>query len=217
MDLAEGARVLDIACGKAEPLIRIAERYHIQGTGVDISQFFVDAAKQAAEQRVFAPSQVELLVMDGKEFKPDKQFDLSICLGASWVYGGFPSTLNHLAQFTRPQGLIMVGEPYWRCEPSEEFLKATGESRDSFATHAGNVEAGINAGLIPIYSVASSQNDWDRYEWSRIRAGETYALRHPEDPDVPKLRARVKQVRDNYLKYGGREYFGWAVYLFVKP
>ncbi len=36
LELPPGARVLDLACGKGELLIRIAERYPIRAVGVDL-------------------------------------------------------------------------------------------------------------------------------------------------------------------------------------
>ena len=37
LDLPRGARVLDIACGKGELLVRLAERHATRGVGVDLS------------------------------------------------------------------------------------------------------------------------------------------------------------------------------------
>ena len=41
LQLDRGASVLDIACGKAEVLVRLAEAYDINGVGVDKSPFFI--------------------------------------------------------------------------------------------------------------------------------------------------------------------------------
>ena len=41
------ARVVDIACGKGEFLIRLVEAYGVRGVGVDLSPFFIaDAARR---------------------------------------------------------------------------------------------------------------------------------------------------------------------------
>src|SRR5512140_3921834 len=45
LDLQAGARVLDIACGKAEILVRISERYECTGIGVDISPYAASDAR----------------------------------------------------------------------------------------------------------------------------------------------------------------------------
>src|SRR3972149_1720843 len=51
LDLAPGARVLEIACGKAEMLVRLVERYQISGIGVDPSPYSIrDTQARAAER-----------------------------------------------------------------------------------------------------------------------------------------------------------------------
>ncbi len=49
---ALGARVLDVGCGKAEALLRLAERYGVNGVGVDGNAAFIAEARQQAEQRL---------------------------------------------------------------------------------------------------------------------------------------------------------------------
>ncbi len=214
--LPEGAKVLDIGCGKAEPLVRIVERYAISGIGVDPSPKVIVEAKQRAAARVESPSQLEFMLTDGASFqgKPDS-FDLTMCLGASWAFGGHRGTLKALANFTRPQGLILVGEPYWLQEPSPEYLELEGMQADDFATHAGNVAIAIEEGLTPLYAICSTKEDFERYEWLQVQAAERFAVENPHDPDVTELLRRRRANRDTYLRYG-RDTLGWAMYLFMK-
>src|SRR5882757_7463625 len=46
--LEEGARQLDLACGKGEMLSRWAQRYGIGGVGVDLSEVFLAGARGRA-------------------------------------------------------------------------------------------------------------------------------------------------------------------------
>lgn len=216
LDLPGGGRVLDIACGKAECLIRIASRYPISGVGVDISAAFLEAARAAAAARVPAHSTLSFLEMDGAAYTaPDSSLDLAICLGASWVYGGHRGTLRRLASLVRPGGQVLVGEPFWIREPDPEYLTASDTARDTYGTHAGNVTVGEEEGLSLLYTLVSSPQDWDRYEGLRWRAAQRYAAAHPDDRDVPAILARSRRTRDAYLKWG-RDCVGWAVYLFRK-
>ncbi len=214
LELEEGSRVLDIACGKADPLTRIAQRYHVEGVGVDFSPYFVRDARSAA-RTASPPSHIELLEMDGKQFTSQEPFDLAMCLGASWIYGGFAGTLEAMRQYTHPGGLILVGEPHWIKKPASEIMDQVVKEEGQFSTHMGNVKLGIEAGLLPLYCIVSSHDDWDRYQWLKFRAAETYALLNPEDPDVPELLTRVHRSRDSYLRYG-RDCIGWAMYLFAR-
>src|SRR5512134_1609174 len=67
--LPAGASVVDIACGKAEFLVRLAEAYGIRGTGVDLSPFCIVDAQSKLQAR--APKAgVVFRQMDGADFKP---------------------------------------------------------------------------------------------------------------------------------------------------
>ncbi len=129
LDLPPGARVLDIGCGTAELLLRLAEASGPAGgsgtfraVGVDASPQFLARARGALERRVPGAA-IELLEMDGAAYAAEPgSFDLACCLGASWVFGGHRGTLRALAGAVRPGGQVLVGEPFWRAEPTAEYL-----------------------------------------------------------------------------------------------
>jgi SAM-dependent methyltransferase len=103
-----------------------------------------------------------------------------------------------------------------RAEPSSVDLAAAGLAADSFATHHGNVAIGAEEGLVLLWTMASGEADWDRYEMLQLRAAERYARTMPNDPDVPELLGRVRADVESYLRWG-RDTLGWAVYLFLVP
>jgi len=215
--LKPGARALDIATGKGEFIIRLAERYAIEGTGVDLSPYCVsDAGKKHRARIPDAP--LTFLEMDGADYEPEKpeHFDLVACIGASWIYGGYEGTLKALRAMASPGGWVVVGEPYWRQEPAAGYLEAIGEERRSFGTHYGNMMAGKQLGLELVYTVVSSQDDWDRYEGLQWYAARAWASEHPDDPDVEEVLKRVRENRESYLRWG-REMLGWAIYVFRQP
>jgi cyclopropane fatty-acyl-phospholipid synthase-like methyltransferase len=129
--LKNGARVVDIACGKGEFLIRLAELYDVVGVGVDISPYCIKDCVEKKRRRV-PSSSLTFIEMDGRKYKPEAYefFDLAMCIGASWVYGGHRGTLQALQKMVKPGGLIAVGEPFWLQEPIEEYLKAEGTRKD---------------------------------------------------------------------------------------
>ena len=213
LDLPLGAPVLDIACGKGELLVRLAERYRVRGVGVDRSAYAVRDARALAAAGV-PDTDLTVLELDGAAYEaPPATFDLAMCVGASWVFGGHRDTLRALARWVRSGGQVLVGEPYWRQAPEPAYLAAIGVRADSFASHADNVAIGIEEGLTPLYTLVSNEDDWDRYEALQWRAAERYAVVHPEDPDVAELLAKERHARDTYLRWG-RATLGWALYLF---
>jgi len=213
--LNPGSAVLDIACGKGELLTRLAEQYEISGIGVDISPYCVRDAVQKLRGRV-PGAQIQILNMDGADYRPDQLFDLAMCIGASWVYKGHRGTLSTLKTMTKPDALILVGEPFWLKDPDDAYLVAENLTRDMFGTHYKNVLVGEDEGLFPLYTMVSNQDDWDRYETLQWYAAEMHARDNPDDPDVPEILNRVARGRTNYLHWG-RDTVGWAMYLFRKP
>lgn len=153
--------------------------------------------------------------MDGGDFQPEAphSFDLASCIGASWIFKGHAHTLEALIAMVRPGGWVVVGEPYWREEPSGEYLEASGCTREDFGSHWANAEAGEQQGLELVHTLVSSQDDWDRYEGLQWFATAEYARTHPDDPDVAEVVKRVETARAAYLRWG-RDTLGWAIYLF---
>jgi SAM-dependent methyltransferase len=211
-----GAKVLEIATGKGEFIIRLAEQYKIEGIGIDISPYYVSDAEKKLKERV-PDGHLTFLEMNGANYQPEKpeSFDLVACIGASWIYGGHTGTLKAMKEMAAPGSWLVVGEPYWRQEPAPEYLEATGEKRSSFGTHCENAEAGQELGLELVYTLVSNQDDWDRYEGLRWYAAMEWAEKHPDDPDVKEVLKQVVENRTNYLRWG-RETIGWSIYVFKK-
>jgi SAM-dependent methyltransferase len=212
--LPPDARVIDIACGKGEFLIRLAEAYGVRGTGVDISPHYILAAEARLKARAPAAN-VAFTQMDGADFRPDTphSFSLASCIGASWIFGGHAGTLDALVSMVETGGWVIVGEPYWLQEPSEDYLQASGQTREGFRTHASNVEAGERRGLDLVYTLVSSKEDWDNYEGLQWYATAEHTRTYPDDPDLPELVRRVAKNKALYLRWG-RDTIGWAIYVF---
>ena len=214
--LKPGARVLEIATGKGEFIIQLAERYSIEGVGIDLSPYCIEDAKVKQLDRV-PNARLSFIEMDGADFEPEKpeSFDLVACIGASWIYGGHRSTLLATTKMASRESWIVVGEPYWRREPSMEYLDAIGEERSNYGRHYDNCMIGKELGLELVYTLVSSQDDWDVYEGLQWYAAEEWAMEHPDDPDVDEVLRRVRGNKEIYLQWG-RETLGWAIYVFKK-
>ena len=215
--LEPGTPVLEIAMGKGEFIVQLAEKYGERGTALDLSPYCVADARKKLQERVPGAS-IAFLEMDGADYQPvtPESFALAACIGASWIFDGHQGTLEALLSMVAGGGIIVVGEPDWRREPDADYLEAAGWTRDSFGTHEENVRVGEELGLILEYALVSNQDDWDRYEGLQWYAAERYAREHADDPDVPELLERVRHDKEVYLKWG-RETLGWAIYVFRKP
>jgi ubiquinone/menaquinone biosynthesis C-methylase UbiE len=217
LHLKPGDRVLEIAMGKGEFIIRLAERYGVSGIGVDLSPYCIADARRKISER--APdAQLSFIEMDGADFQPEESesFDLAACVGASWIFKGHKGTLEFLIRAVAPGGWIVVGEPYWRKEPSQDYLEALHAEHSLYGSHYENVVTGEQLGLTPVYTLVSNLDDWDKYEGLQWYAAEQYARNHPEDPDAAETMARINESKVEYLKWG-RDTLGWAIYVFRKP
>jgi ubiquinone/menaquinone biosynthesis C-methylase UbiE len=86
--LPPDANAVDVACGKGEFLIRLAQAYGARGVGIDISPFFIADAERRLKAR--APGVgIAFTQMNGADFRPDEphSFNLASCIGASHSYG----------------------------------------------------------------------------------------------------------------------------------
>ena len=110
--LPANARVADIACGKGELLIHLAEAYGIRGIGIDLSPFCIADAQERLQAR--APeAEVVFRQMNGADFRPDEPHSLALacCIGASWAVGGDAGTLDARPGVVAPGAWEGVGEP----------------------------------------------------------------------------------------------------------
>ena len=214
LKLKQGARVLDIACGKGEFLIRLTELYDISGIGVDISPYFIKDCLEKQQKRV-PKSNLKFIEMDGAKYKLESSelFNVTMCIGASWIFGGYLGTIKALKKMTKQEGLILIGEPYWIKEPDERYLKAEGVKKEDFLTHYGNMKLGEEEGLTCIYTLVSNHDDWDHYETFQWWASNDYIRANPDDPDLTEILSLTKKWKEKYLRWG-RDTQGWAIYVF---
>ncbi len=209
-------QVLDIACGKGELLVRLAELYRISGVGVDLSPYCIRDCKEKHRKRL-RQSSITFIEMDASRYKPKpgEVFDLVSCIGASWIYKGYLGTLKALKGITKPGGLIAVGEPFWMKEPCDEYLTVADLSRDDLGTHRENIQVGEGEGMNCLYTLVSNHDDWDHYETLQWLAVDEHIQANPDDPDNEELANRSQQNKETYIRWG-RETLGWAIYLFRK-
>ena len=215
LGLPFASRVLDVGCGKGEFLLRLNKRYSVSGIGIDKSPYCIRDAKENKDTR--APeADIQFLLMDGADYTTDEVFDLTCCIGASWIYGGIKGTLRALYDFTKPGGMIIVGEPYWIKEPPKEYLDADELRKEDFHSHIENVLIGDDLGLTCIHTLASDTEDWDFYETLHWWAVSEYAESNPEDPDLSEILQSNEKSKQTYLKWG-RDTMGWCMYVYRKP
>ncbi|MEO0530421.1 MAG: class I SAM-dependent methyltransferase [Planctomycetota bacterium] len=219
LSLPLSAKVLDIGCGCGEFLIRLNERFGVEGTGIDISVAHIDEAKRRASTRV-AESAIEFVATNAQTFShPPESVELIACLGSTHAFGEVPdayrNALKSLIPLVKPQGLVLIADGYMKKAATVEYRKLLGDSMPDSMTHARNVEVGTENGLTPLAAWVATDDEWDAFEWGYQRIIEKRAAESPDDPDIAAKLLRRRAWIEAYLRYG-RDTLGYGTYLFKK-
>jgi len=207
--LEPGVRVLDLCCGKGELLCTWSRDHGVTGVGVDISPTFLDAARARAAELGVARS-IEFVEADARHFRPaDPPFEVVACIGATWIGGGLAGTLDLLGEFVADDGLVLVGEPYWRVPPEPAWEAAFG---DGFTTLEGTLDRFEAAGGRLVEMVLADGDDWDRYVAAQWWTVDAWLRDHPDDPLRAAMEDYLAAARRSHLAVG-REQFGWGVFV----
>jgi SAM-dependent methyltransferase len=214
--LAPGSRALDVGCGKADLLVRLARR-GVTGIGIDRNAAFVAAGRALAREAGVADL-VELRVAeaeaDGAGLPRD--LDLAVCIGATQALGGPVEAPGVLAGLVRPGGLVVIGEGYWRVPPEpawlEEFGVEPGELRDA----AGTLARMTSGGLVLVTAREAGTAAWDAYEDAYAGAVERWATANPDDPDRNEFLERAAFFRSTWARWR-RDAMGFVTAVLRRP
>jgi hypothetical protein len=109
----------------------------------------------------------------------------------------------------KPGGYVAIGEPFWRRLPLPDDYE---DRALLLTTLEGTVTIFETEGLPVVYVIASSEDDWDRYETLHWQAVERWLAENPVDPDAADVRTRSAGYKRTYLRYG-RDFLGWAIFV----
>ncbi|MEP7048170.1 MAG: class I SAM-dependent methyltransferase [Ilumatobacteraceae bacterium] len=204
-------RILDLCCGKAEMLCTWAVAHHVTGVGVDISEVFLAAGRRrAAELEV--SDRIELVHADAAAYVVDetRQFDMVSCIGATWIGDGLAGTLDLMRPRVAPDGLVVVGEPYW-VEPLPDGL-VVHDLGVEIASLPGTLDIVKAAGFDLVEMVLANADDWDRYVAAQWMAVADWLIENPDDPDATDIREWITAGQRSFLEVE-RRYLGWGVFV----
>jgi SAM-dependent methyltransferase len=207
--LGAKTRVLDIASGRGGPAVLLAKEFGCTVHGIEITPEFHAVALERAASDGVADLVTFELANAAEASLGDDAYDVALCLGASFVWGGLAGTLDALEPAVHAGGYVAVGEPFWR---TSELPSDYVDRDEPFTSLEGTVAILESGGLVAASLIASSDDDWDRYETLHWRAVETWLAENPDDPDAVDIRARHGRAKHTYLRYG-RDHLGWAIFI----
>jgi SAM-dependent methyltransferase len=211
LGLGPGSRVLDIASGRGGPALVLAREFGCRLTCVERAPEFLAATRERVEEARL-DDLIELVEADGATFELER-YDAALCLGATFVFGGLVPTLERL-RVAAP--LVAVGEPYWRSSPLPPAPDLAGSSprtaEEEWLPLPETIDRAESAGVRVVSLIASSEDDWDRYESLHWRTLDRWLEAHPDHPQAEEFRARGAADRERYLRWE-RAVMGWAIFV----
>ena len=210
LGLGPGSHVLDIASGQCGPAILLAETFGSRFTCVERAPEFVAVARERVAAAGLA-DRIDIVESDAESFD-EGRYDAALCIGATFAYGGLVPTLERL----RPAApLLAIGEPYWRVWPlppdpfgGERERTDEGEWLPLLET----VERFESTGVRVVSLIASSEDDWDRYQTLQWQTLDAWLAANPDHPQAGEFRERGAAERARYLGWE-REAMGWAIFV----
>ena len=214
--LTDSSRILDVGCGEGELILRLLQRFNCQAVGVDVDETAVQLAQQKTAN--FA-SKVTFHTAPFADISfPANHFDACFSLGATHAFGEVGEALDNglasLKAITKPGGLIILADGYWRQEPDPAYLQMTGIDKKELRSHAENIAAGQKIGLECIYAITASRHEWDHFEGAFWLAAERELLQNPGDAELAEKVQRRRIWKNAYWQWG-RETMGFGLYVFL--
>lgn len=214
--LGPGARALDIGTGNAAVAIRLAERFGLDVTAVELDPGMAGLARTRIAE---AESPVQLIeARSGEVLAAAPPFDLIVAIGTVEPAGEsvrapaavFAGLADHLA----PGGWLLWGDLTWKGEPPEP-LRQVVQITNTCADDAGWRAAAETAGLAVASARMSSDAEWDHYTATMQAAAEAWLAVNPDDEAAPGVRRNADRVK---LMFDfGRPFLDFGLYLLRKP
>jgi SAM-dependent methyltransferase len=207
MRLTPASRVLDVASGRGGPARVLAQEFGCRIACVERFAGFARVAEERA-QAARLDSLITVVTSDAREVPLDPAaYDAALCLGASFIWDGLGGTLAALLPAVCAGGYVAVGEPYWRTWPVPDSVDDGG-----YLPLFDTVSRFEAAGLAVISLIASSTDDWDRYESLHWQACEEWLAENEQHPDATRIRSDYHRYKEAYLSVE-RDLLGWAIFV----
>ena len=201
-----GDRMLDIACGHGELLIRAAERAAVRAIGVDLSPWALVRAFETAEQRPTIGT-CEWVLGDAKRAGEHGQYDIVTCLGASWIWHGFLGTARAMVDRAVPGGRVAIGDLRLAEDVDPAAFAAT---HGSFPTLEAQAQTLESVGIEVVDRIESGRVGWDAYQDRIMRSVEEWQRAHPGSRSDGYV-AEQRRWHQDHLR--DREFLRWTVWV----
>lgn len=205
LGLNEESNVLDLCCGYGEMLKLWAEKFGINGTGIDLCSEYINIGKHRLIDKQLHKN-ITLTVEDVQSYVSDEKFDVACLCGVGDLFGGISGHISMLEKFIKPTGKIVIAECFLNISPApselidfEGKLYTLDELYKIFSARGWYIS----------YVSTGTDADWERYiSWDAQRTLE----RIRKNPDSQKDRNWINKWYNMYFKYR-RKHEGWGFFV----
>lgn len=205
--VVDGVSVLDIGCGKAWLMRQWAERYAIEGVGIDINARFLEVARRRSPAR----GRLTLHNASVKGFRIEPaSYDIVLCLGASFALGGVPQAIEWMMDAAKPGGRVVLGDMVLRHPPVVPKGDILPPDTQGLAGIVERHDAEVTA------TITASEADFESYASHHRHATLTWARENPTHPDHAAVLEKSTADWAHYQRTI-RPMLGWAIIVGRKP
>jgi len=124
VDISDGTRVLDLACGKGPVSVKVAHKLRVKVKGIDLTPAFIEYAKQKARE-FNVDCLCEFVLEDiNTAVEREKGYDCVIYGAVGTAVLGSPmEALTKLKATVKPGGYILIEEGYISDEGSRDDVR----------------------------------------------------------------------------------------------
>ena len=172
-----------------------------------------EAKARARSVELGVSDRVKFVHADASDFVAPQPVDIAACLGATWIGGGVTGTIDLLQKSLKPEGIMLIGHPFWRAAPpSQEAVEACGADEETdWLSLDGLIDQMLSHGYDVIEMTLTDPDSWDRYVAAQWRNLREFIDKNPDDPLTPGFREELRTAPILHAKYQ-REYLGWGVF-----
>jgi ubiquinone/menaquinone biosynthesis C-methylase UbiE len=200
-DVRDGIKVIDIGCGKAWVMRQWAERYDVEGTGLETNRAFVDFARSRRPRR----GSITYLEGPAENFVPEPaSYDVALCLGATFALGGFVQAVEWMVRSVKTGGAVAVGDLSLKHRPvvtTHQHLPL-----DAVELAAVMQRHGVEVSAL----ISASDADFERYASHHRHATIRWAIEHRDHPDHDEVLSKSAADWSYYLR-SIRPHLGWTI------
>ena len=207
--LKPGSRVVEYGCGYGEVLALWAMHFGVSGLGLELRPKACERARQKMAARALS-DRIEIVCGDAAAHPVEAgAYHVAACVGASFIWSGFQAALHAMRPALRPDGRIVIGEPYWLAAtvPPEYARREAAVYSEPELLEIIRAE-----GFELEYVSHASRDEWDRYAAGDWQGLVRWLEENPDHPDRAEVLAHLRESQDEYVRYI-RECLGWALYV----